>query len=253
MSNIRFEWITGKRLMERWDLDLRELHMVIQNGLPVYNSNYELEDQGPIYNKTPNPDYDPDAFIPKEYIVEKNNLYDLQVLLETPFPVTNTGLTKNQILSNLLFKIDDVLEFEQKHKSIKKKKSLEAKDQQVFPCKTGTKWEEVKITLIENEVVRIETPQGSGRFSYHEVGMSDKRSANKPTMLWSLFEIFAKNQGFISPDNIEYDPKLPDTAKRLNKHLQDLFDIRESIFTDHYKAEKGYKTKIFFSDQTIAD
>jgi len=53
MSKIRFEWITGRRLIERWNLDLRELHILIQNGLPVYNPNYELENRGPIYNETP--------------------------------------------------------------------------------------------------------------------------------------------------------------------------------------------------------
>jgi hypothetical protein len=150
-------------------------------------------------------------------------------------------------LDEAIFRNDDVVEFEKKYKL--KQKDVES---EVFPCSAGTKWEEVKITLIENEAVRIETPLGISRFSYHELGMSDKRSANRPTMLWGLFKIFAKNQGYISPTNDQYVPKLPDTAKRLNKHLRDLFDIHDSIFTDHYKAEKGYRTKIFFSDQTTA-
>ena len=71
-------------------------------------------------------------------------------------------------------------------------------------------------------------------------------------MLWELFKLFAKNQGYITRTNDEYDPKLPDTAKRLNKHLQTIFNIHDSIFTDRYKTEKGYRTKIFFSDQTQA-
>jgi hypothetical protein len=154
-------------------------------------------------------------------------------------------------LDEAIFKGDDVLEFEKKHKLIPKEENLEANHQKVFPCRTGTNWKDVIITLIENEAVRIDTPQGSSKFSYHELGMSDKRSGNKPTMLWALFKIFAQNQGYIAPTNIKYDPKLPDTAKRLNRHLQTLFNIPESIFTDHYKKEKGYRTKIFFSDQTI--
>ena len=98
--------------MEKWNLDLRELNMVIQNGLPVYNPDYELEDRGPIYNETPNPNYDPNDWFPQKYIVEKNNLYDFQLLLETPFPIANIGLTKDQILSNLLFKKEDVENYE---------------------------------------------------------------------------------------------------------------------------------------------
>jgi hypothetical protein len=150
-------------------------------------------------------------------------------------------------LDEAIFKRDDVLEFEKKFKL-----KLKEVESEVFPCTPGTKWEKVKITLIEDEAVRIETPLGSGRFSYHELGMSDKRSGNKTTMLWALFKLFAQYQGHITPTNTEYNPRLPDTAKRLNRHLQDLFDIHESIFKDHYKKEKGYKTKIYFSDQTIA-
>ena len=143
-----------------------------------------------------------------------------------------------------LFKINDVFKFEKKHGLYR--------SSTILPCEPGTKWEDIKITLIDYEVVRIETPQGSGRFSYHELNMSDKRSGNKPTLIWHLFKIFAKSQGNISPTNPDYDPRLPDMAKRLNSHLQKLFGIKESIYKGHYKAEKGYKTKIVFSDQTIA-
>jgi hypothetical protein len=121
---------------------------------------------------------------------------------------------------------------------------------QLLPCKPGTKWEEIKITLIEDDAVRIETPQGKERCSYHELGMSDKRKGNKPTMIWALLKLFAKNQGYLTRTSGEYNPTLPDTAKRLNKRLQEIFNIHDSIFTDRYKTERGYRTKIFFSDQT---
>lgn len=91
---------------------------------------------------------------------------------------------------------------------------------------------------------------GKGNFTYHKLGMEDGRSGNKPTVIWGLFKLFAKNQGHIHSQNPKYDPQLISTAKRLNKHLQKLFEIEETIYTDHYKFQKGYKTKIFFSDQT---
>jgi hypothetical protein len=153
-------------------------------------------------------------------------------------------------LDEALFKIDDVLEFEKKYNLIPNEKNSKAQHQKAFPCEPGTRWNDVKITLVDNENVRIETPQGNGRFSYQELGMSDKRSTNKPKGMWALFKLFAQNQGYISRTNPKYDPTIPDTAKRLNKHLQTLFDIPESIFTGYYKAEKGYRVKIFFSDQT---
>jgi hypothetical protein len=135
MSKIRFEWITGKRLIERWNIDLRELHIVIQNGLPVYNPNYEIEDQGPIYNKTPNPDYNENHMDSQKYFIEKNNLYDFQILLESPFPVANTGLTKDQILGNLLFKKEDVEIYEKEYglnKDSEREEKEKASDFEIF-------------------------------------------------------------------------------------------------------------------------
>lgn len=114
MSKIKLNWITGKRLLERWNLEVRELHLCIQSGLPVYNPNFELEESGPIYTKVPNPDYDPNEILSKKYIIKKNNLHDFKVLLSSSFPVTATGLTRDKILNNLLFKLEDVEQFEKK-------------------------------------------------------------------------------------------------------------------------------------------
>ena len=121
---------------------------------------------------------------------------------------------------------------------------------EAFPCPPGTKWEQVKMTLVNNEVVRIKTPIGRKRYSYQEIGLLDGRSKTKPTMLWTLLKTFAECQGSISSKSKKYDPALPDAAKRLNKHLQNLFGIRDSIYSGHYKSEKGYRTKLFFSDET---
>lgn len=125
------------------------------------------------------------------------------------------------------------------------------KSEGILRCKPGTKWEEIKITLIEEDAVRINTPSGEGRFSYHQLGFSDKRKLNTPTVLWPLVKRFAENQGEVSAGNSSYSKNLQDTAKRLNKHLQDLFGIHESIYVGSYKKERAYRTRIFFSDKTI--
>jgi len=107
--------------MERWDLDLQQLSNVIFDlGLPVYNSDYKIENQGVIYIETPNPNYNPKDFLPKPYFIEKNNLYDFQELLKTPFYAGSHGTTTDRILMNLLFKIDDVKKYEQKYGISKK-------------------------------------------------------------------------------------------------------------------------------------
>ncbi len=123
-----------------------------------------------------------------------------------------------------------------------------------FPCKSGTQWKDVKITLTANDKVRIETPQGKGPFTYHKLGMDDGRSGDKPNKLWRLLVIFAKTHGIVSLEDIkdEKDRKgLFSTTKRLNKHLRELFGINESIYQWPYGKYKKYKTKIFFSNQTV--
>ena len=125
-----------------------------------------------------------------------------------------------------------------------------------FPCEAGTKWKDVKITLIANDTVRIETPQGKGRYTYHVLKMADGRPGDKPKEVWATLKQFAKNQGIIPPKNHNYrEPPikaLPEKAKHLNSHLKKLFRIKESIFKYHYKKHKRYETQIIFSDQTLS-
>lgn len=99
------------------------------------------------------------------------------------------------------------------------------------------------------DMVKIKTPKGEDRVTYHRLEMEDGRGGGQPTKVWIFLKILAKNQGFIS-SKTKYDPTIPDTAKRFNKHMKTLFGINESVFKGHYKKEKGYKTKIMFSDQT---
>ena len=120
----------------------------------------------------------------------------------------------------------------------------------LFTCGSGTKWDAVTITLVADDTVRITTPKTKKRYTYHELGMNDKRSADRPTMLWELLKLFAQRTGVIHSENVKYDPKLPDTAKRLNNHLKNLFGIDESIYRGHYRKEKAYITKIKFEDET---
>jgi hypothetical protein len=210
--------ILGKKLMERWKIDAYELLQIMKE---------------------------------KKFIPSLDS-FDTRVKVARLYVTGDVSKNYEQLLVSLQFPPSFVEEYEDKYGlGSNRVPSSKTSDQKPFPCQPGTKWEDVKITLIENEAVRIETPQGKCRSSYHELGMSDKRSGNKPTLLWALFKLFAQNQGYISTTNVKYDSVLPDTAKRLNKHLQNLFKIPESIFTGHYKVEKGYRTKIFFSDQSL--
>ncbi|NQT56100.1 MAG: hypothetical protein HQ551_07715 [Desulfobacteraceae bacterium] len=168
-------------------------------------------------------------------------------------------------IKKLGFKLSDIKDFENKYPQLLEESTPvpdivstttadilpEEPQGKIFFCGPETKWKDIKITLVADDMVRVKTPKGENRCTYHELGMSDKRIGDKPTMLWELLKLFAKNDGFISSMNPKYDRCLPDTAKRLNAHLKKLFGINESIYQGHYKKMKGYRTKIKFSDQTI--
>ena len=126
---------------------------------------------------------------------------------------------------------------------------ISREEKPVFPC-PGASWEDVTITLVANDMVTVKTPQGKGRFTYHALGMQDRRKGDQPGALWALFKLFAQNKGYITRQSIEYDRTLTDTANRLNAHLKKVFKINERIYTGHYKKEKGYKTRIKFYDRT---
>ena len=149
-----------------------------------------------------------------------------------------------------VFKTDDVLRFEQDRGLYKSNNPEEVKP---FPCEAGTKWKDVKITLIANDTVRIETRQGKGRYTYHVLGMADKRPGDKPKGVWVTLKLFASNQGIFPQENQKVNEKnLVEKAKHLNSHLKKLFGIKERIYKHFYKKLRRYETIIKFSDQTTS-
>lgn len=135
----------------------------------------------------------------------------------------------------------------------------------VFPCKPDTKWDQIKIELIDDDAVWVETPQAKGRFSYSELGMAHRRSG-KPTHIWIYLKLFATHNGNLSGEieepvkrvlwrtyQLNYNEDLPYFAKRLNSHMKKLFNIKDSIYKYHYKKYKSYITKITFSLRTNFD
>jgi hypothetical protein len=138
-------------------------------------------------------------------------------------------------------------------------KDIKADHQKVFPCKPGTRWEDIKIKLINDKMVEIETPQGKDRYSYHDLKMVKKNSTDKPRKIWPMLMLFANNRGrvdkgldesvkriFLNEYKININEKLPNYTKQLDKHLKELFGIKDSIFKHNYNKYKAYITKIDF-------
>jgi hypothetical protein len=151
-------------------------------------------------------------------------------------------------LVNSLYLLPFVERFEKEHPALLKENE-QTSEKTVFPCKPGTRWEYITIILLADDMVKVKTPQGEGRFTYHQLGFADKRKGDQPTMLWTLLKAFAGTQGRISrSEGVEYSPRLPDSAKRLDKSLQKIFGINERIYKGHYRAEKGYTTRFTVLD-----
>ena len=101
MSKINVPWINGKRLMERWHVNLDELYQAIFFlHLPVYNSNYkEIVGVNPKYTEDPRED-------------PLYHLYELTIHPTWPYI---GGESVDKILCSLFFRIEDVKEFENKY------------------------------------------------------------------------------------------------------------------------------------------
>lgn len=241
------KWLRGEDLMKVWSITAFELYQIISEGeLPFYKDAHvpikyqpgELEFE--LEADRLDNDIDKWAFKAKLYVevipqllLKKSDVEKYEKEKGLGNYSTTVGDTPKEIVSG-------------------NDKVSEIQEQKVFPCKPGTKWEDIKITLIDENTIRVKTPQREGRFTYHELGMSDKRKGNPPTTLWILLRLFAENKGNISSNNINYISTLPSTAKRLNKHLQKVFGIKDSIYKYHYKKYQAYITKIHFSDQRFS-
>jgi hypothetical protein len=228
--------ITANRLMKMWEIDEHELIQFLINGLKAYKPGGE------------------------NLIDERldDNIREMAIRRVL-------GKHPEKAVLGLLFNISNLEEFKNKHSDLPpieifpKQASYDSDIQvekqktgknQLFPCPPGTRWEEINITLIANDTVRIRTPKGEERFTYHELGFSDKRKGDAPKKIWTWLVAFAKSKGDISPADNSFIENLPEYTKRLNKHLKTLFGISDSIFKGHYKKYRGYKTRIQFFDET---
>ncbi len=127
----------------------------------------------------------------------------------------------------------------------------------VFPCKIGTKWKDIKITLISDEAVMIETPSGSRRYHFSELTMKDGRKGDVPTTSWEMLKYFCEYSGRISSTtsidrilSLRFR-NLSKSVSDLNIKLQNIFGIPES-FCKKYNKRDGWVAKCIFNDNTFS-
>jgi len=153
-----------------------------------------------------------------------------------------------------LFKTADVLAFEKKHGLERVEKHtqsdpLEPVSKAVFPCDPRTKWGQIEMALMPaGDKFMVKTPLGHGYYDHIDLKLhNDKMKSKKPNSLWYFLETLANMNGFLSTKGVQNFEKISSDAKRLNKHLKQLFGINESIYKDRCDRIGGYKTKFNIS------
>jgi len=236
MANLR-KWLTGQEVMKKLDISRLDLLELVEDGKLQAHDPDEREYYlmgVPVKLSKDGIDF---AEQPIKLFTKEGK--DGIIFVEQP-------KTPDE-LEKCYFAVKDVETIQDKQPQNKRREV----NKPVLISKPETQWEDIIITLVSDDTVRIKTLDIEQRFNYSELGLSDKRKGDTPTILWELLKLFATMNGFISSNNSEYNATLPDTAKRLNKHLKNLFGINESIYAGHYKKEGGYRTRINFSSQTI--
>jgi hypothetical protein len=121
----------------------------------------------------------------------------------------------------------------------------------IIPCRPGTRWEDIHITAISNQSVKIGTPEGEERLTYGKMGFSDGRNPDQPTRLWKLLLAFCANQGGLSDSDLD-DFKNPyKDVSDLDNRLQESFGIERSFLLDKGSRKKLWelRKKLFFDKE----
>ncbi|MGD8389839.1 MAG: hypothetical protein PVG49_22015 [Desulfobacteraceae bacterium] len=131
---------------------------------------------------------------------------------------------------------------------------VEEEERSILRCPPGTEWKEIKFTLLSHEMIFVETPAGAGRFTYHELGLSDKRKGDQALAAWTVLGKLCIGHGSASAQDIKAtvqkksEPK--DIIRRLNDKLQGLFGIQGERAVTWDRESRGYKSRIFLSNKT---
>jgi len=131
-----------------------------------------------------------------------------------------------------------------------------------FPTPPSTKWEEITITFVSGESIRIKAGDVSKTYKYAQIGFADGRSADKPGKLWVFFHGIARVEG-------EFDWSLPmDLAGRsvdlgdrtlvqkrvsdLRKILKRIMDLQDDPFYPYWSKTK-YETRFTLQSDASED
>lgn len=116
----------------------------------------------------------------------------------------------------------------------------------LFPKIDGLRWEEVTITFVSNDAVRISAHGQNLRMHYAEMGFTDRRKTDMPNTRWVILREMACHGGLIDWESRWMSPKdrnkLSSAISVISKRLLEVLLIDERPF-EPYKKIKMYKSK----------
>lgn len=120
------------------------------------------------------------------------------------------------------------------------------------PPVPGRKWEDVTITFISHDSVRIEAGDLDKRLHFAEMGFKDGRKGDIPDTRWAILREFAARNGTISwgDINVKHSDKMKSAIKDIRKRLKAVLGIAEDPFFP-YRQVKAYKARFILRDVTI--
>jgi hypothetical protein len=199
----------------------------------------------------------------------KNNLHDFQELCKDPLYPDREGTTKDRILDSLIFRIEDVKEFEVKHGKGKKETSeqkIPTASHKDEPVETGAEdfVRNLRVSFENDNEIRIQEPNEIAKcISCQSLGFR-----NNKAKAWNTFIEILQNsphtyyigpayeyvQVYSDPDKIEGEKrKLKYSGKgerkksydRRYKRLREISTKIVPYLNDHYPVQIPSKYKLF--------
>lgn len=110
-----------------------------------------------------------------------------------------------------------------------------------FPTPDGTGWTDIKIKFWDGHMVTVWAGKESGKFSYTEMGMANRKNG-RYSKQWELLLAFANSRGEIDWSSPFATNKLKKQKQELSKRLRAFFRLKEDPI-EWVKGEKSYRCR----------
>ena len=114
-----------------------------------------------------------------------------------------------------------------------------------FLSPPGLRWEEVTITFISDDSIKVEARGHTEKYTFAEIGFKDRRKGDLPDTRWGTLKTIAEHEGEVPwKANLTQEQRhqLKKIVSDLRKRLKALMQIDDDPF-EPYRTANAYKTK----------